>query len=129
MLSMPSSPRATGSLPSPRRRAGIAMSSQIKDKTAGEEILRASGLDWTIVYPTKLTNGPKAEARVVPETRRSGRRRTSHARAWPRSWLQAATENLPQPPRRRHHRMTRPSKPRRRDHPGTLGPGQRPGRH
>jgi len=51
---------------------GIAMSSQIKDKTAGEEILRASGLDWTIVYPTKLTNGPKTEARVVPENEKVG---------------------------------------------------------
>jgi uncharacterized protein YbjT (DUF2867 family) len=45
---------------------GIAMGSQIKDKTAGEEVLRASSLDWTIVYATKLTNGPKTEARVVP---------------------------------------------------------------
>ena len=30
----------------------MAMGSQIKDKTAGEEVLRASGLDWTIVYAT-----------------------------------------------------------------------------
>ncbi len=37
---------------------GIAMSSEIKDKTAGEDVLRASSLDWTIVYATKLTNGP-----------------------------------------------------------------------
>ena len=36
---------------------GIAMGSQIKDKTAGEEVLRAGSLDWTIVYATKLTNG------------------------------------------------------------------------
>jgi len=50
----------------------MAMSSQIKDKAAGEEALRASGLDWTIVYPTKLTNGPKTEPRVVPETRKVG---------------------------------------------------------
>jgi uncharacterized protein YbjT (DUF2867 family) len=50
----------------------IAMGSQIKDKAAGEEVLRASGLDWTIVYPTKLTNGPKTEARVVPETEKVG---------------------------------------------------------
>ena len=64
---------------------GIAMGSQIKDKTAGEEVLRASGLDWTIVYPTKLTNGPKSEARVVPENEKVGCRRQSHARAWPRS--------------------------------------------
>jgi uncharacterized protein YbjT (DUF2867 family) len=46
----------------------VAMGSQIKDKTAGEEVLRASGLDWTIVYATVLTNGPKTEPRVVPET-------------------------------------------------------------
>jgi uncharacterized protein YbjT (DUF2867 family) len=51
---------------------GLAMSAQIKDKAAGEEALRASGLDWTIVYPTKLTNGPKTEPRVVPETRKVG---------------------------------------------------------
>ena len=28
------------------------------DKDAGEEILRRSGLDWTLVYPVTLTNGP-----------------------------------------------------------------------
>ena len=47
---------------------GMAMGPQIKDKTAGEEALRASGLDWTIVYATKLTNGPKTAPTVVPET-------------------------------------------------------------
>ena len=30
------------------------------DKAAAEEYLRASGLDWTIVYPPSLTNGPAA---------------------------------------------------------------------
>ena len=30
------------------------------DKAAGEEILRRSGLDWTLVYPVTLTNGPRA---------------------------------------------------------------------
>lgn len=49
-----------------------AMGSQIKDKAAGEEVLRASGLDWTIVYATKLTNGPRTEPRVVPESRKVG---------------------------------------------------------
>src|SRR2546425_5551249 len=29
-----------------------------KDKAASEEYLRASGLEWTIVYPPSLTNGP-----------------------------------------------------------------------
>ena len=30
------------------------------DKLAGEQILRRSSLDWTIVYPSILTNGPRA---------------------------------------------------------------------
>jgi putative NADH-flavin reductase len=30
------------------------------DKAAGEEILRRSSLDWTLVYPVTLTNGPKS---------------------------------------------------------------------
>jgi uncharacterized protein YbjT (DUF2867 family) len=28
------------------------------DKAAGEEIIKSSGLDWTIVYPSGLTDGP-----------------------------------------------------------------------
>ena len=73
---------------------GVAMSTQIKDKTAGEELLRASGLDWTIVYPTKLTNGPKTEARVVPESEKV-RMSQNISRAGVASFLlQAATEDL-----------------------------------
>ena len=73
---------------------GMAMGPQIKDKTAGEEALRASGLDWTIVYATKLTNGPKTEPMVVPETTKVG---VSHkiSRADVASFLlQAATAGL-----------------------------------
>ena len=29
------------------------------DKKAGEDYLRRSGLDWTLVYPVALTNGPR----------------------------------------------------------------------
>jgi putative NADH-flavin reductase len=29
------------------------------DKRAGEDVLRGSDLDWTLVYPTTLTNGPR----------------------------------------------------------------------
>jgi putative NADH-flavin reductase len=29
-----------------------------RDKEAGEDAIRSSGLDWTIVYPTVLTDGP-----------------------------------------------------------------------
>jgi uncharacterized protein YbjT (DUF2867 family) len=70
------------------------MSSQIKDKTAGEEILRASSLDWTIVYPTKLTNGPKTEARVVPENEKVGASQNISRAGVASFLLQAATEDL-----------------------------------
>jgi putative NADH-flavin reductase len=32
------------------------------DKAAGEKILTASGLDWTLAYPVLLTNKPKSSA-------------------------------------------------------------------
>jgi uncharacterized protein YbjT (DUF2867 family) len=72
----------------------MAMGPQIKDKTAGEEALRASGLDWTIVYATKLTNGPKTEPKVVPEPTKVGvSHKISRADvAW--FLLQAATDGL-----------------------------------
>ena len=87
---------------------GIAMGSQIKDKTAGEEVLRASSLDWTIVDATKLTNGPKTEARVVPESEKVRMSQKISTRG--RGLVPPASgDGRPrQPPRRRHHRMTRP---------------------
>jgi len=42
----------------PRFLTGVAMGAVIKDKSAGEQLLRQSDLDWTIVYPPSLTNGP-----------------------------------------------------------------------
>ena len=72
----------------------IAMGSQVKDKTAGEEVLRASGLDWTIVYATKLTNGPKTEPRVVPETEKVGVSQTISRADVASFLLQAATDGL-----------------------------------
>ena len=72
----------------------MAMSSQIKDKAAGEEVLRATVLDWTIVYATVLTNGPKTEPRVVPETEKVGvSQRISRADV-ASFLLQAATDGL-----------------------------------
>jgi uncharacterized protein YbjT (DUF2867 family) len=70
------------------------MGAQIKDKTAGEEALRASGLDWTIVYATKLTNGPKTEPRVVPETAKVGVSQKVSRAAVASFLLQAATDGL-----------------------------------
>jgi uncharacterized protein YbjT (DUF2867 family) len=42
----------------PRLLTGVAMGSVIKDKKAGEELLRQSDLDWTIVYASLLKDGP-----------------------------------------------------------------------
>ena len=72
----------------------MAMGSQIKDKTAGEEVLRASGLDWTIVYATVLTNGPKTEPRVVPETEKVGMSQRISRADVASFLLQAATDGL-----------------------------------
>jgi len=72
----------------------MAMGGQINDKTTGEETLRVSGLDWTIVYATKLTNDAKTEPKVIPETTQVG---ISHriSRAAAASFLlQAATDGL-----------------------------------
>jgi uncharacterized protein YbjT (DUF2867 family) len=72
----------------------IAMGRQIKDKTTGEEALRASGLDWTIVYATKLTNGPKTESKVIPETTKVGISHKISRVAAASFLLQAATDGL-----------------------------------
>src|SRR5438445_7467289 len=41
---------------------GIAMGPVIKDKNAGEQVLRQSDLEWTIVYPSVLTDGEPARS-------------------------------------------------------------------
>jgi uncharacterized protein YbjT (DUF2867 family) len=47
---------------------GVAMGRVIKDKSAGEQVLRRSDLDWTIVYASILTDGPaKGSVTVLPE--------------------------------------------------------------
>jgi uncharacterized protein YbjT (DUF2867 family) len=73
---------------------GMAMGSQIKDKAAGESILRASGLDWTIVYATKLTNGSGTEPRVVPEPAKVGMSQTISRADVASFLLQAATNDI-----------------------------------
>lgn len=47
---------------------GIAMGSMIKDKSAGEQLLRQSDLDWTIIYASLLKGGPvSGSVKVLPE--------------------------------------------------------------
>jgi uncharacterized protein YbjT (DUF2867 family) len=45
----------------------IAMGSVITDKAAGEELIRDSHLDATIVYPSVLTDGPAVGSVVLPD--------------------------------------------------------------
>lgn len=43
------------------------------DQQAGASLLRDSGLDWTIAYPTMLTNGPLTRgARIIPDAETIG---------------------------------------------------------
>ena len=51
-----------------RLATGIAMKGLIKDKTAGEQLLRQSDLDWTIVYAGMLGDGPATGSTVLPES-------------------------------------------------------------
>jgi uncharacterized protein YbjT (DUF2867 family) len=70
----------------------IGMGAMLKDKTAGEEMLRRSDLDWTIVYASMLTDGPASGSiAVLPEgTRRGMTQKISRAdvAAW---MIEAAT--------------------------------------
>jgi uncharacterized protein YbjT (DUF2867 family) len=47
--------------------SGIAMGSVIADKAAGERLIRDSDLDWTIAYPSVLTDGPAGGSVVLPD--------------------------------------------------------------
>jgi uncharacterized protein YbjT (DUF2867 family) len=44
---------------------GIGMGAVLKDKSAGEEMLRRSDLEWTIVYASLLSDGPASGSVVV----------------------------------------------------------------
>jgi hypothetical protein len=70
------------------------MKKHIIDKTNGEAQLRASNMDWTIVYPTALNNKPKNGAvHVVSSTERLGLT-SSISRANVANWLLTeASEN------------------------------------
>ena len=78
----------------PRLLTGVAMGSVIKDKSAGEQLLRQSDLDWTIIYASVLKDGPvSGSVEVLPE---GAKRRTSDriSRADVAEWMvQAATSS------------------------------------
>jgi uncharacterized protein YbjT (DUF2867 family) len=48
--------------------SSFAVGAMVKDKIFGEEMLRSSDLEWTIVYASPLTNGPATgSVSVLPE--------------------------------------------------------------
>lgn len=50
------------------------------DKATGDQVIKTSGLDWTIVYPAGLTSGPRTDAvRVGERLALSGFPRVSRA--------------------------------------------------
>jgi uncharacterized protein YbjT (DUF2867 family) len=72
---------------------GIGMGAMLKDKGAGEEMLRRSDLDWTIVYASILRDGPAGgPVAVLPD---GAKRRMSEriSRADVAAWMvKAATD-------------------------------------
>jgi putative NADH-flavin reductase len=45
----------------------LLMKQVFEDKAASEDQIRRTDLDWTIVYPVMLTNGPRTESYRVGE--------------------------------------------------------------
>jgi uncharacterized protein YbjT (DUF2867 family) len=75
---------------------GLAMSSMIKDKSAGEQVLRKSELDWTIAYASPLSDAPASGS--VVELAEDAKRTMSQkiSRADVAMWLvQAAVDGQP----------------------------------
>jgi uncharacterized protein YbjT (DUF2867 family) len=71
---------------------GIAMGPVIRDHTAGEQALRRSDLEWTIVYPSMLTDGPADGSVAILRERAKRRVWQKISRADVAAWMvQAAT--------------------------------------
>ncbi len=51
----------------PRVLQRLLLADVFADKMAGEEYLRRSGVDWTLIYPVILTNGPRTSKYWVGE--------------------------------------------------------------
>jgi uncharacterized protein YbjT (DUF2867 family) len=78
-----------------RLASGVAMGGLIKDKSAGEQLLRQSDLDWTIVYASTLGDGPATGTAVLPEGA-NWRMSQKISRTDVATWLvQAATDGHP----------------------------------
>lgn len=59
--------------PATRLLTGIGMGAMLKDKSAGEDMLRRSDLEWTIVYASILSDEPaRGSVVVLPEGAKRG---------------------------------------------------------
>jgi uncharacterized protein YbjT (DUF2867 family) len=75
---------------------GIGMGAMLKDKSAGEEMLRQSDLEWTIVYASILSDDPASGSAVVlPDGAKRGLSQKI-SRADVAAWMiEAATSDQP----------------------------------
>ncbi|MGW0948022.1 NAD(P)-dependent oxidoreductase [Streptomyces sp. NPDC002623] len=74
--------------------AGLAMSAMVKDKTAAEDALRASDLDWTIVHAVRLTNGPTTGGAMPLPATATLRLGDTVSRADVAAWMLAAVTDV-----------------------------------
>jgi uncharacterized protein YbjT (DUF2867 family) len=78
----------------PRLLTGLAMGAVIKDKSAGEQLLRQSDLDWTVIYASVLKNGPTSRAVEVLSVGAKRRISDRVSRADVAEWMVRAATNI-----------------------------------
>ena len=78
------------------------------DKDVQEQMIKASGLEWTIVRPGLLTSGPATgQSARLDRSQRSGVPAPSAAPTWPNSWCARPSSAASSARRRSPHPMTR----------------------
>ncbi|WP_326835276.1 NAD(P)-binding oxidoreductase [Amycolatopsis rhabdoformis] len=71
----------------------LAMDEMVRDKAAAEELLRASGLEWTIAHAVRLSNGrATGRATALPDSA-TLRARSTITRTDVAAWLLAALDD------------------------------------
>ena len=78
----------------PRLLTGVVMGSLIKDKSAGEQLLRQSDLDWTIIYASVLKDGPASGSVEVLSVGAKRRISDRVSRADVAEWMVQAATNI-----------------------------------
>ena len=73
---------------------GITMGAMIKDKNAGERVLRQSDLEWTIAYASILTDGPASGSVVVLPEGSNRRMSQKISRADVAAWMVDAVSSV-----------------------------------